>query len=65
MPMPPSWTCRTCAFFSPSVRRPEVGQCRAHAPKLMLTEDGPRTMWPIVQASAGCGDHATYDEGEE
>lgn len=57
-------SCRTCIFFSETFRKPEVGQCRAHAPKLMLTEEGPRTQWPIVQARAGCGDHSTYEEDD-
>lgn len=59
-----AFACAGCAFWhyeaamsSPAVR---LGQCRAHAPRLVERPDGRlRSAWPFTAADDGCGDHAT------
>ena len=66
--MIPGISCSTCAFFAPppfSHRGQRIfGQCRRHAPILDLGEDRPRTIWPLVQETAWCGEHAEVEGGE-
>jgi hypothetical protein len=64
--MIPGVNCGTCLFYSPSFRNPATGQCRAHAPVLMMTERGSATQWPLTSATTGwCGDHATIEEEQD
>jgi len=62
--MIPDAHCQTCALYSPNPYKPGIGQCRAHAPVLMMTEQGQRTMWPLTHGDSWCGDHAVV-EGPE
>lgn len=61
--MIPGVTCATCAFFSPPLFPSRFagqvvkGQCRRHAPMLDRTDQGVRTIWPLVADDAFCGEH--------
>jgi len=49
--------CKACIFYSPNPKNNAIGQCRAHAPVLIMTEHGPRTQWPLTTMINWCGDH--------
>jgi rubrerythrin len=63
--------CATCVFFSAhrpnwSDRPSSRGQCRRHAPVIDKAEEGRlRTVWPMVDQDAYCGDHAELVEEEQ
>ena len=58
--------CATCIFFSPNPFNRGLrmrGQCRRHPPQIDMSRDmGPRSIWPMVDEDAYCGEHSTLEE---
>jgi hypothetical protein len=54
--------CTSCVFFSANTMQPGVGQCRRHAPILVMTERGVRTQWPMTNERNWCGDYASTED---
>lgn len=68
--MIPGVTCCSCVFFSPPpfqsrfAGQSSRGQCRRHAPIFERTDQGPRTIWPLVNEDQWCGEHASQEAVE-
>lgn len=59
--------CATCIFFAPNPFNRGIrlrGQCRRHAPQIDMQgpENRPRSIWPMVDEDAYCGEHSTLEE---
>lgn len=53
-------SCDTCPYFHAFEHQRDdrgTGHCRFFAPKLVVQEDRPKTVWPLTHADSGCGDH--------
>lgn len=55
--------CDNCAFGNTQYGYFD-GRCRRHAPKMIIGELGPRTMWPPVQSTDFCGDFVAKPSGQ-
>lgn len=53
--------CQSCDHFWLGDLLPERGECRRHAPVVMIANEGgetwPETKWPIVNQAESCGDY--------
>ncbi len=48
--------CRTCRFWDRSEFSQTQGDCRAHPPVVLLTEDRIIEYWPTTKAEDWCGE---------
>jgi hypothetical protein len=53
--------CTNCAHFrrapSETAEEQDFGECRAHPPLLIVVDDEPVSMYPLVTADEYCGEH--------
>ena len=50
-------TCRTCFWWFAGNADRSVGQCRAHAPQVVIEADRPKSYWPLSRHFDFCGEH--------
>ncbi len=61
--------CDLCLFFEPKTVNGDLGVCRRHAPKPILSparpvDDKPNVIWPQVTHSDYCGDGVPGETAE-
>lgn len=58
--MTPERNCTNCCHFrrDPSATNEEhdSGECRRHPPTVLVDEEGPMTIWPVVTSEGDCGE---------
>lgn len=53
--------CETCVYWFRLLDDDERGDCRAHAPTAIITdEDTLNTIWPESEFHEGCGEHHDF-----
>ena len=53
-------TCSTCRFFRPDDYANDA--CKRHAPVAIFDGRSLSSVWPLVKADQGCGDHEPVAE---
>lgn len=58
-----SVSCSNCFFFVPDPDNNEVGSCHRAPPSVVIDEEGPLSIFPMVYSDAFCGEFFRQTNG--